>query len=82
MNKFYVKNSYFNYDKKILCCTAILLACKVDDTQGDIADIARAHLSKENSLFQRSTALTTDDIKETISKITLLELKLLKERHK
>ena len=79
MHNFFNKKMFINYDKRLVSCAALLLACKVEDIQGKIADIVRAHLSKESSFYDKNKVITGEEIKETINKVTTLEMSLLKQ---
>lgn len=82
LNKFFLKKLYVNYDKRLMSCAALLLACKVEDFHDcNIKSIVRSHVSKDISIFDNKNKKSIDDLnylKEIGQKIINLEVILLK----
>lgn len=82
LNKFYLKKLYVNYDKRLMSCAALLLACKVEGFYyGDIKAIVRSYVNKDMSIFDNKNKKISEDnayLKEIGLKILNLEVVLLK----
>jgi hypothetical protein len=79
LNCFYVKHSFLCYDKRLMCCASLLLACKMEDKKIFINDIVRAHLNSKTSLslFKSNNSVDQEVIKDSINQVCFCELKLL-----
>lgn len=78
LHKFYINNLFVNYDKRLMSCAALLLACKVEDYKINVNEIIRNHLFAETTIFKDNSVITQNEIKDSIQKVCSLELKLLK----
>lgn len=80
-HKFYfAKNSFINYDKRILACSAVLLACKSENIQGKMTDLSRYYVHREKKLLKKTNEMTIkpEDFAEATEKIANSEIQLLK----
>lgn len=79
VNYFFIKKSYIEYEKLVIACAAILLACKSENIQGKFDIICRRYLEFNNKIFgQCTTVLKADDIQKIKDKISLAELTLIR----
>ena len=80
-NYFFVKNSFLNFDKRLISTASILIALKTENHQGRFAELVRIYLHKEakiNNNQNKQTILDPVKIQEASEKIALAEMSILK----
>lgn len=78
---FFIKNSYKNYDKRVISCASILIALKSENAKGRLCDLVRIFLIKESKIQGNNDVSLSDHqekIKSALSKIEIAEMSVLK----
>jgi hypothetical protein len=76
---FFIKKSYFNYDKYIIACASILLACKYENIQGKLHDISRNYIKSHYKILGKvPPSIKLEDIQKIKDNICASETRVLK----
>ena len=71
-NFFFIKKCYYNYDKLILACAAILLSSKTQTSQNKFSEISKEYSNYQNKIIGPDGL---HKIKEEIGKYEIILLK-------
>lgn len=67
VNYFFIKKSYFEYEKFIIACAAILLACKYQNINGRFDLICRKYLEFNKKIIGTGNAVINAEVKKLLS---------------